>query len=153
MLEFPSVLGGWGVACRPGRWAGLQGGERARRGEGQRAPQPAAALRSGWCRVSAAGSRYPAPGRSLSLKTTSPFCLPAVQTIYMDDGVSSFVQIRGSVPLFWEQPGLQVSDQKACLCVSVCPCSPALAHRYGLLLLIVFLSWHSCRSFSPAQLD
>ncbi|XP_030891226.1 synaptojanin-2, partial [Leptonychotes weddellii] len=30
------------------------------------------------------------------------------QTIYMDDGVSSFVQIRGSVPLFWEQPGLQV---------------------------------------------
>nr|XP_011734649.1 synaptojanin-2 isoform X2 [Macaca nemestrina] len=32
------------------------------------------------------------------------------QTIYMDDGVSSFVQIRGSVPLFWEQPGLQVGS-------------------------------------------
>ncbi|XP_021491385.1 synaptojanin-2 isoform X4 [Meriones unguiculatus] len=31
-------------------------------------------------------------------------------TIYMDDGVSSFVQIRGSVPLFWEQPGLQVGS-------------------------------------------
>ncbi|XP_061062805.1 synaptojanin-2 isoform X5 [Eubalaena glacialis] len=28
----------------------------------------------------------------------------------MDDGVSSFVQIRGSVPLFWEQPGLQVGS-------------------------------------------
>ncbi|EHB03587.1 Synaptojanin-2 [Heterocephalus glaber] len=32
------------------------------------------------------------------------------QTIYMDDGVSSFIQIRGSVPLFWEQPGLQVGS-------------------------------------------
>ncbi|XP_014446119.1 synaptojanin-2 isoform X3 [Tupaia chinensis] len=32
------------------------------------------------------------------------------QTVYMDDGVSSFVQIRGSVPLFWEQPGLQVGS-------------------------------------------
>ncbi|XP_075719853.1 synaptojanin-2 [Rhinoderma darwinii] len=30
------------------------------------------------------------------------------QTIYVDDDVSSFVQIRGSAPLFWEQPGLQV---------------------------------------------
>ncbi|XP_037376497.1 synaptojanin-2 isoform X2 [Talpa occidentalis] len=32
------------------------------------------------------------------------------QTIYLDDCVSSFVQIRGSVPLFWEQPGLQVGS-------------------------------------------
>ncbi|XP_056423067.1 synaptojanin-2 isoform X2 [Hyla sarda] len=32
------------------------------------------------------------------------------QTIYVDDDVSSFVQIRGSVPLFWEQPGLQVGS-------------------------------------------
>lgn len=33
------------------------------------------------------------------------------QTIYVDDNdVSSFVQIRGSVPLFWEQPGLQVGS-------------------------------------------
>ncbi|XP_004674215.1 PREDICTED: synaptojanin-2 [Condylura cristata] len=31
-------------------------------------------------------------------------------TIYLDDCVSSFVQIRGSVPLFWEQPGLQVGS-------------------------------------------
>ncbi|XP_077204851.1 synaptojanin-2 isoform X1 [Paroedura picta] len=32
------------------------------------------------------------------------------QTIYLDNDVSSFVQIRGSVPLFWEQPGLQVGS-------------------------------------------
>ncbi|XP_063164152.1 synaptojanin-2 isoform X1 [Candoia aspera] len=32
------------------------------------------------------------------------------QTIYLDTDVSSFVQIRGSVPLFWEQPGLQVGS-------------------------------------------
>ncbi|XP_069708155.1 synaptojanin-2 isoform X1 [Phaenicophaeus curvirostris] len=33
------------------------------------------------------------------------------QTIYLDDDVSSFVQIRGSVPLFWEQLGLQVGSR------------------------------------------
>ncbi|XP_074846408.1 synaptojanin-2 [Carettochelys insculpta] len=32
------------------------------------------------------------------------------QTIYLDNDISSFVQIRGSVPLFWEQPGLQVGS-------------------------------------------
>uniref|UniRef100_A0A8C5PHG1 Synaptojanin-2 n=1 Tax=Leptobrachium leishanense TaxID=445787 RepID=A0A8C5PHG1_9ANUR len=32
------------------------------------------------------------------------------QTIYLEDDVSSFVQIRGSVPMFWEQPGLQVGS-------------------------------------------
>ena len=32
------------------------------------------------------------------------------QAIYVDSSVSSFVQIRGSVPLFWEQPGLQVGS-------------------------------------------
>ena len=31
------------------------------------------------------------------------------QVIFMDDEVSSFLQIRGSVPLFWEQPGVNVS--------------------------------------------
>ena len=30
------------------------------------------------------------------------------QAIYVDNTVASFVQIRGLVPLFWEQPGLQV---------------------------------------------
>ncbi|XP_077911982.1 synaptojanin-2 [Halichoerus grypus] len=58
----------------------------------------------------AAGSHYPAPGHSVSLRNTFPLCFLVVQTIYMDDGVSSFVQIRGSVPLFWEQPGLQVGS-------------------------------------------
>ncbi|XP_068007353.1 synaptojanin-2 [Melanerpes formicivorus] len=33
------------------------------------------------------------------------------QTIYLDDDVSSFVQIRGSVPLFWEQSRLQVGSR------------------------------------------
>lgn len=31
------------------------------------------------------------------------------QAIYVDSNVASFVQIRGVVPLFWEQPGLQVN--------------------------------------------
>uniref|UniRef100_A0A493TK51 phosphoinositide 5-phosphatase n=1 Tax=Anas platyrhynchos platyrhynchos TaxID=8840 RepID=A0A493TK51_ANAPP len=30
----------------------------------------------------------------------------------LDDSVSSFIQIRGSVPLFWEQPGLQVGSHR-----------------------------------------
>ncbi|XP_072471178.1 synaptojanin-1 isoform X8 [Notamacropus eugenii] len=34
------------------------------------------------------------------------------QVIYLDDAVSSFIQIRGSVPLFWEQPGLQVGSHR-----------------------------------------
>ena len=29
------------------------------------------------------------------------------QTIHVDNSIVSFVQIRGLVPLFWEQPGLQ----------------------------------------------
>ncbi|XP_078261878.1 synaptojanin-2-like [Rhinoraja longicauda] len=32
------------------------------------------------------------------------------QVIYLDDAVSSYVQIRGSVPLFWEQTGAQVGS-------------------------------------------
>lgn len=31
------------------------------------------------------------------------------QLIWIDDEVCSFVQTRGSVPLFWEQPGFQVT--------------------------------------------
>lgn len=31
------------------------------------------------------------------------------QVIYLDNEVSSYIQTRGSVPLFWEQPGVQVS--------------------------------------------
>ncbi|XP_036393120.1 synaptojanin-1-like isoform X2 [Megalops cyprinoides] len=34
------------------------------------------------------------------------------QVIFLDDKVSSFIQIRGSVPLFWEQPGIQVGSHR-----------------------------------------
>lgn len=34
------------------------------------------------------------------------------QAIYLDDEVSSYVQTRGSVPIFWEQPGIQVGSHK-----------------------------------------
>jgi phosphatidylinositol-bisphosphatase len=30
------------------------------------------------------------------------------QAIFLGDDASSFVQIRGSVPLFWDQPGVNV---------------------------------------------
>ena len=29
------------------------------------------------------------------------------EAIYVDDSVASFVQVRGLVPLFWDQPGIQ----------------------------------------------
>lgn len=34
------------------------------------------------------------------------------QAIYMEDSVASYIQIRGSVPLFWEQTGVQVGQHK-----------------------------------------
>ncbi|XP_005187417.2 synaptojanin-1 [Musca domestica] len=34
------------------------------------------------------------------------------QVIYVDNDVTSYVQTRGSVPLFWEQPGVQVGSHK-----------------------------------------
>ncbi|XP_037946107.1 synaptojanin-1-like [Teleopsis dalmanni] len=34
------------------------------------------------------------------------------QVIYVDNEVTSYVQTRGSVPLFWEQPGVQVGSHK-----------------------------------------
>ncbi|XP_076262081.1 synaptojanin isoform X1 [Rhynchophorus ferrugineus] len=34
------------------------------------------------------------------------------QVIYLDNEASSYVQTRGSVPLFWEQPGVQVGSHK-----------------------------------------
>ncbi|KAM7398098.1 hypothetical protein PAMA_006125 [Pampus argenteus] len=34
------------------------------------------------------------------------------QVIFLDDRVSSFIQIRGSIPLFWEQPGIQVGSHR-----------------------------------------
>ncbi|XP_054907297.1 synaptojanin-1 isoform X4 [Poeciliopsis prolifica] len=37
------------------------------------------------------------------------------QAIFLDDKVSSFIQIRGSIPLFWEQPGIQKKSIKGVL--------------------------------------
>uniref|UniRef100_A0A8D8SPY4 phosphoinositide 5-phosphatase n=1 Tax=Cacopsylla melanoneura TaxID=428564 RepID=A0A8D8SPY4_9HEMI len=34
------------------------------------------------------------------------------QVLFLDDEVTSYVQTRGSVPLFWEQPGIQVGSHK-----------------------------------------
>ena len=34
------------------------------------------------------------------------------QLIAIGDEISSFVQIRGSVPLFWDQPGVNVGSHK-----------------------------------------
>ncbi|XP_012277310.1 synaptojanin-1 [Orussus abietinus] len=34
------------------------------------------------------------------------------QAIFLDNEVTSFLQTRGSVPLFWEQPGIQVGSHK-----------------------------------------
>ncbi|KAK2582571.1 hypothetical protein KPH14_004860 [Odynerus spinipes] len=34
------------------------------------------------------------------------------QAIYLDNEITSYVQTRGSVPLFWEQPGIQVGSHK-----------------------------------------
>ncbi|XP_038622324.1 synaptojanin-1 [Tachyglossus aculeatus] len=34
------------------------------------------------------------------------------QVIFLDDCIASFIQIRGSIPLFWEQPGLQVGSHR-----------------------------------------
>nr|XP_020454055.1 synaptojanin-1 isoform X3 [Monopterus albus] len=37
------------------------------------------------------------------------------QVIFLDDRCSSFIQIRGSIPLFWEQPGIQKKSIKGVL--------------------------------------
>ncbi|XP_065215098.1 synaptojanin-1 [Planococcus citri] len=41
------------------------------------------------------------------------------QVIYLDNKVTSYIQTRGSVPLFWEQPGVQVGSHKVKLSRSV----------------------------------
>lgn len=34
------------------------------------------------------------------------------QALYMDGGVASFVQVRGLVPVFWDQPGIQTGTNR-----------------------------------------
>lgn len=48
------------------------------------------------------------------------------QILTTDSQITSFLQTRGSVPLFWEQPGVQVGSHKVRLSRG-CPSSPEAA--------------------------
>uniref|UniRef100_A0A8C9VZ70 Synaptojanin-1 n=1 Tax=Scleropages formosus TaxID=113540 RepID=A0A8C9VZ70_SCLFO len=65
------------------------------------------------------------------------------QVIFLDDKVSSFIQIRGSIPLFWEQPGIQVtrvSHSRELWCVPILNRHfSALRRLYGKQLIINLL--------------
>ncbi|CAB4027321.1 synaptojanin-1-like isoform X2, partial [Paramuricea clavata] len=68
------------------------------------------------------------------------------QVIVLDDCVASFVQTRGSVPVFWEQPGIQVGSHKVKLSRGFEASSPsfekhisALKGLYGDQLLVNLL--------------
>ncbi|XP_078086707.1 synaptojanin-2-like [Mustelus asterias] len=68
------------------------------------------------------------------------------QVIYLDDAVSSFVQIRGSVPLFWEQPGAQVGSHHLRLTRGIEADAPAfdrhlilLREQYGSQVIVNLL--------------
>lgn len=131
-------LGGWSAASTPGV---------RRPGSGSRTPRAAERGPEVHCLpfVPVSGLRRPDPVTPRTFGFTEehfPLCFLAVQTIYMDDGVSSFVQIRGSVPLFWEQPGLQVGNKKVCARVLLFTLL-SLRHGCGLFLLTMFLSLHS----------
>lgn len=60
------------------------------------------------------------------------------QAIYLDGEITSYLQTRGSVPLFWEQPGVQVGSHKVKLSRGFEPTAPAfdrhmtmMKARYG----------------------
>ncbi|XP_022094958.1 synaptojanin-1-like isoform X2 [Acanthaster planci] len=58
-----------------------------------------------------AGTRFNVRGTNDDGQVAN-FC-ETEQVIFLDDvNISSFVQTRGSVPLFWEQPGLQVGSHR-----------------------------------------
>jgi len=68
------------------------------------------------------------------------------QVIVLDDMTTSYVQTRGSVPVFWEQPGLQVGSHKVKISRGFEASSPAfdrhltsLKIEYGQQLLINLL--------------
>ncbi|KAL9928488.1 synaptojanin isoform 1-T7 [Glossina fuscipes fuscipes] len=68
------------------------------------------------------------------------------QAIYVDNDVTSFVQVRGSVPLFWEQPGVQVGSHKVKLSRGFEASAAAfdrhmsmMKHRYGYNAIINLL--------------
>ncbi|XP_043228770.1 synaptojanin-1-like [Amphibalanus amphitrite] len=69
------------------------------------------------------------------------------QVIYMDDEVASHLQVRGSVPLFWDQPGVQVGSHKVRLTRGDQASAPAfnrhlrqLKRRYGQQVILNLLS-------------
>lgn len=64
------------------------------------------------------------------------------QAIYLDSDITSYVQTRGSVPLFWEQPGVQVGSHKVKLSRGFETTAPAfdrhitlMKKRYGRLVI------------------
>jgi len=73
-------------------------------------------------------------------------CVETEQMLIMDSLCTSFVQIRGSVPLFWEQPGLNVGSHKIKIARSPELAAPAferhfdqLTAHYGSLAIINLL--------------
>ncbi|XP_073949405.1 LOW QUALITY PROTEIN: synaptojanin [Choristoneura fumiferana] len=68
------------------------------------------------------------------------------QAIYIDDSVASYIQTRGSVPLFWEQPGIQVGSHKVKMSrgydASTSACDrhfSSLKRTYGSLIVVNLL--------------
>uniref|UniRef100_A0A8C7MP83 Synaptojanin-1 n=1 Tax=Oncorhynchus kisutch TaxID=8019 RepID=A0A8C7MP83_ONCKI len=55
------------------------------------------------------------------------------QVIFLDDQVSSFIQIRGSIPLFWEQPGIQVGSHRVKLSRGYEANAPAFERHFSAL--------------------
>ena len=55
------------------------------------------------------------------------------QAIYLDNEVTSFIQTRGSVPLFWEQPGIQVGSHKVKISRGVETAAPAFDRHLSLI--------------------
>lgn len=68
------------------------------------------------------------------------------QIIYLDNEVTSYVQTRGSVPLFWEQPGVQVGSHKVKISRGFEAAAPAfdrhltmIKQRYGQQVIVNLL--------------
>uniref|UniRef100_T1ITZ6 phosphoinositide 5-phosphatase n=1 Tax=Strigamia maritima TaxID=126957 RepID=T1ITZ6_STRMM len=68
------------------------------------------------------------------------------QVIFLNDQVSSYVQTRGSIPLFWEQPGVQVGSHKVKMSRGTEAASAVfdrhlsmIRYRYGLQVLVNLL--------------
>ncbi|CAK9805845.1 Synj1 [Anthophora quadrimaculata] len=68
------------------------------------------------------------------------------QVIYLDNEVTSYVQTRGSVPLFWEQPGIQVGSHKVKISRDFEASAPAfnrhlnmIKQRYGQQVIVNLL--------------